>query len=109
LSEKVNYQRFNPNQNKKRQCTYLKLMQSVFVSKTTFPCKTKTNLPCNKSQNILEHKIRIGLTLIEPVYDIFVLGFRPKKTAVFGCLTNALAPPPIAPESCSRAQTDRPV
>jgi len=23
-----------------------------------------------------------------------------KKTAVFGCLTNALAPPPIALESC---------
>jgi len=32
-----------------------------------------------------------------------------KKTAVFGCLTNALAPPLIALESCSRAQTDRPV
>jgi len=24
----------------------------------------------------------------------------PEKTAVFGCLTNALAPPPIALESC---------
>jgi len=35
--------------------------------------------------------------------------FRKKKTAVFGCLTNALAPQPIAPESCSTAQTDRPV
>jgi len=32
-----------------------------------------------------------------------------KKTAVFGCLTNALAPPPIALESCLTAQTDRPV
>jgi len=32
-----------------------------------------------------------------------------KKTAVFGCLTNALAPPLIALESCSAAQTDRPV
>jgi len=31
------------------------------------------------------------------------------KSAVFGCLTNAIAPPPIALESCSRAQTDRPV
>jgi len=28
-----------------------------------------------------------------------------KKTAVFGCLTNALAPLPIALESCSTAQT----
>jgi len=32
-----------------------------------------------------------------------------KKTAVFGCLTNVLAPPPIVLESCSVAQTDRPV
>jgi len=35
--------------------------------------------------------------------------FCKKKTAVFGCLTNALAPPPIALDSCSTAQTDRPV
>jgi len=33
--------------------------------------------------------------LWEPAYDIFVLRFQPKKTAVFGCLTNALANPPI--------------
>jgi len=32
-----------------------------------------------------------------------------KKTAIFGCLTNTLAPLPIALESCSTAQTDRPV
>jgi len=32
-----------------------------------------------------------------------------KKSAVFCCLTNALAPRPIALESCSMAQTDRPV
>jgi len=31
------------------------------------------------------------------------------KTAVFGCLTNALAPSPIALESFSRAQTDQSV
>jgi len=31
------------------------------------------------------------------------------KPAVFGCLTNVIAPPPIALESCSRAQMDRPV
>jgi len=31
------------------------------------------------------------------------------KTAIFSCLTNALAPLPIARESCSTAQTDRPV
>jgi len=32
-----------------------------------------------------------------------------QKTAVFGCLTNALGPLLIALESCSMAQTDRPV
>jgi len=32
-----------------------------------------------------------------------------KKTAVFGCLTNDLAPLPITLESCSTAQMDRPV
>jgi len=31
------------------------------------------------------------------------------KQAVFGWLANAIAPLPIALESCSRAQTDRPV
>jgi len=31
------------------------------------------------------------------------------KPAVFGCLTNDIAPPWIALENCSRAQTDRPV
>jgi len=35
--------------------------------------------------------------------------FCKKKTVVFGCLTNALALPPIVLESCSAAQTDRPV
>jgi len=49
--------------------------------------------------------IGMQLTLWEP----FVLRFRPKKTAVFGCLTNALAPPLIALQNCSRVQTDRPV
>jgi len=45
------------------------------------------------------------LTLLEPAG----FGDFRKKTAVFGCLTKALAPPPIALESCSTAQTDRPV
>jgi len=31
------------------------------------------------------------------------------EKTVFGCLTNTLAPPPIALESCSTAETDRPV
>jgi len=35
--------------------------------------------------------------------------FSQKKTTVFACLTNALAPPLIALESYSTAQTDRPV
>ena len=49
------------------------------------------------------------LTLWEPVYDIFVLWFQTKKQQFSVCLTNALAPPPIALESCSRAQTEQPV
>jgi len=40
------------------------------------------------------------------IYSYFEIGLKP---AVVGCLTNAIAPPPIAQESCSRAQTDRPV
>jgi len=40
------------------------------------------------------------------IYSYFDFGL---KTAVCGCLTNAKAPPPIALESCSRAQTGRPV
>jgi len=38
-----------------------------------------------------------------------ILSIFAKKTAVFGCLTNALALPPIALNSCSTAQTDQPV
>jgi len=45
------------------------------------------------------------LTLLEPA----VFGDFRKKTAVFSCLTNVLAPLLIALESCSMAQTDRPV
>jgi len=47
----------------------------------------------------------VGLTL----WRLAGFGDFRKKTAVFGCLTNTLAPVPIALESCSTAQTDRPV
>jgi len=40
------------------------------------------------------------------IYSYFEIGLKP---AVVSCLTNALAPPLIALESCSRIQTDRPV
>ena len=40
------------------------------------------------------------------IYSYFDFGLKP---AVVSCLTNAIAPPPIARESCLRAQTDRPV
>jgi len=42
-------------------------------------------------------------------YDIFVLRFRPKKQQFLVVLPTPLAPLPIALESCSTAQTDRPV
>jgi len=38
------------------------------------------------------------------IYSYFKIGLKP---AVVSCLTNALAPPLIALESCSRAQTNR--
>jgi len=37
------------------------------------------------------------------IYSYFEISLKP---AVVSCLTNALAPPPIALESCSRAQTN---
>jgi len=37
------------------------------------------------------------------IYSYFDFGLKP---AVVNCLTNALAPPPIAQESSSRAQTN---
>jgi len=40
------------------------------------------------------------------IYPYFEIGPKP---AVVSCFTNAIAPLPIALESCSRAQTDRPV
>jgi len=53
------------------------------------------------------------LTLATSILTPWRLGgfgdFCKKKTVVFGCLTNALALPPIVLESCSAAQTDRPV
>jgi len=48
---------------------------------------------------------QINLTLLEPTG----FGDFRKKKAVFSCLTNTLAPPPIALESCSATQTDQPV
>ena len=46
---------------------------------------------------------------LTPWHPLGFSDFHKKKPAVFGCLTNALAPPLIALESCSTAQTDRPV
>jgi len=40
------------------------------------------------------------------MYSYFETGLKP---AVVSCLTDALAPTPIALESCSRAETDRTV
>jgi len=40
------------------------------------------------------------------IYSYFEISLKP---AVVSCLTNAIAPLPIALESCSRAQTDWPV
>jgi len=70
---------------------------------------------CMLSHDILIYSayfVRMHCAFIGTWITLWRLGgfgdFR-KKTAVFGCLTNALAPPLIALESCSTAQTDRPV
>jgi len=41
----------------------------------------------------------------EPGYDLVIFEIS-LKPAVVSCLTNAIAPPPIALESCLSAQTD---
>ena len=46
--------------------------------------------------------LRAGLRYIHTLISAW-------KTAVFDCLNNTLAPPPIALENCLRAQTDQPV
>jgi len=49
---------------------------------------------------LLETSVLLTITKIlkrRTTYSYFDFGL---KTAVFGCLTNALAPPPIALESC---------
>jgi len=56
-----------------------------------------------------KYDMKKPLPLWEPAYDVFVLRFRPKETAVFDCLINTLRPRSIALESCWRAQTERPV
>jgi len=48
----------------------------------------------------------ISLNTFTAVQRISYLDFS-LKPAVFGCLANVIAPPPIALESCSWAQTDR--
>jgi len=40
------------------------------------------------------------------IYLYFEISLKPE---IVSCLTNAIAPLPIALESCSRGQTDRPV
>jgi len=51
---------------------------------------------------------RFFLTVWEHVYKYIVPRFWPKNSSC-GCLTNAIAPPLIALESCSRAQMDQTV
>jgi len=55
------------------------------------------------------NKIKITHNTFNTLASGWFWQFSQKKTAVFGGLTNALAPPLIALESCSTAQTDRSV
>jgi len=65
---------------------------------------------------ILEQKLKSIVHLYQKQVNSLAASLRyirtlisAEKTAVFGCFTNAPAPPPIALESCSTAQTDQPV
>jgi len=66
----------------------------------------------DKEADILVSSSRLGAVFFQhfeswhTIYSCFEIG---QKPAVVNCLTNAQAPSPIALESCSRAQTDRPV
>jgi len=66
---------------------------------------SKLNLYCKLDKND-RHNLTLSLNTFTVAW---FRQFSQKKTAVFSCLTNALAPPPIALKSCSVAQTDRPV
>jgi len=59
--------------------------------------------------HVLNYKFHATLQLLNTLRTAWFRRFSQKKTAVFGCLTNVLAPPPIALESCSTAQPDQPV
>jgi len=56
----------------------------------------------------LKNFVSFHLTLDGHSTNISYLDFS-LKPAAFSCLTNAIAPLPIALNSCSRAQTDQPV
>jgi len=79
----------------------LKKFKCVVIARR---CTNAFELPFNKRPICLKevNTLRTGVQYICTSISAW-------KTAVFSCLTNALAPPPIALESCSRAQTDWPV
>jgi len=80
----------------------LGLLEAIFLQKFKFK-KSLTSL------ETFFDTMKAANTGINTLVSGWFWRFSQKNPAVFGCLTNALAPPPIALESCSMAQTDRPV
>ena len=99
--------------NVKQQCSALRKSQGVDSHLTT----TFTSKELAHTIKLLKSRKVHGPDNIPPEFlNTSKTGVRcirtsisAQKTTVFGCLTNALAPLPIALESCSWAQTDRPV
>jgi len=54
-------------------------------------------------------RVKRGLMLLNTLASGWFWRFSQKKTAVFGCLTNAVAPLPIALRELFNSSTDRPV
>jgi len=78
------------------------------IGRTFYTKKIEPKIRCDLYTGQIQTPVLL-LTLWEPAYDIVVFRFWSKKWQFLVALTNALAPPPIVLESCSRAQTDRPV
>jgi len=87
--------------------TALKVSNKVFGYSVQYKQRTvKIYFRCNMVSHSFGKKKKLNTMSQSMIYSYFEIGLKP---AVVSCLTNAIAPPPIVLESCSRAQTDWPV
>jgi len=76
-------------------------IQNTYILQVRYEPHLSDKAPCSDASHFSNTKIWHA-----QIYSYFEIGLKP---AVVSCLNNAIASPPIALESCSRAQTDRPV